>query len=123
VQRPQGPRLVEEEEGVVAAGQDRRHVVAEALGLRIVDDADGTVAPLFEQGGVVPGLLEEEQAVAKPIGLRRPVEDVLQLFVRAAGRAIVSIGASHSDPAMTVPSYEPNPTRTTSASPWASRTS
>ena len=46
-----------------------------------------------------------------------------QLPARLAGPRISSIGASHSSPAITLPRYDPNPTRTTPSSACRSRTS
>src|SRR5215218_810382 len=68
----EGPGLIQVHEGVVAAGEHRRHVVAVTLAGRIVDDADGAMGPAIEK----PFLLRagEDQ---QPVPLARRVQDGL----------------------------------------------
>src|SRR5207253_9160217 len=64
-QRVQRLGLVEVQEGVVAPRQDRRPVVAQALVLRVVDNADSAVAALLHHLARLARLRQEQQLVVR----------------------------------------------------------
>ena len=120
VERVKCAGLVDVAEGVVAAGEHGRHVVAEPLVLGVVHHADGAVPALLEEVARCPG--RRRTGAACPSSPAR-CRTSSQLPSRAGGTGISSIGASHSRPAITVPRCDPKPTRTTPSSPCRSRTS
>ena len=100
-----GGRAVEVEHGVELPRQDGVEVVAEALGLRLVDDADGALQPRVRERLDRPPALAE---IEHEVGLgdaRCLVEEMLRTIRGEPGSTRRRrAGPSHSVAAVTVPS-------------------
>ena len=111
MKRIDGARLLDVEERIVPPRNDRRHVVAPALVVRIVDDADRAMADRLVETGTPPSSLPSKISSASPT----PASNIAASKLPRARRrnaACRSIGAPHSSAAITVPRCVPKPTST-----------